>query len=410
MSSTAPPLALPRPEVPLWLPALFIVCSTLAMHIFVPALPVAASALGASPHAIQFTVSLYIAGLAAGQLVYGPLADRHGRRPVLLGGLALYTLAGLAAALAPTVEWLIAARLLQALGGCAGLVLARAIVRDTSTTADAASRLASMNLIVTIAPGIAPIVGAAMAPALGWRSILVALTGLGLAAMLIAWRRLPETGPAGSAQDVRALARAYGGLLRSPAFLGYSVGGGCATTAMYAFIAAAPFIFIERLHRPAHEVGACLAMLVSGIWLGSVLASRLLRRVPMRPLLIVSNGVSVAAALALLALVLLDRLTLTGTVLTMFLFTLGAGLSAPVALTQAISVDPRVTGSASGLYGCAQMAVGAICSSLVGLGDDPALAAALALGGAGIVGQLAFWIAGRPRAGDTRGAPATTGP
>ncbi|RZI58940.1 MAG: Bcr/CflA family efflux MFS transporter [Rubrivivax sp.] len=397
MTSAAAPLPVPRPEVPLWLPALFIVCSTLAMHVFVPALPLAAADLGASPHALQLSISLYIAGLAAGQLVYGPLADRYGRRPVLLAGLGLYTLAGLAASLAPTAGMLIAARLLQALGGCSGMVLARAIVRDTSTTADAASRMASVNLIVTIAPGIAPIIGAAMAPALGWRSILIALTVLGVAAMLVAWRQLPETGRHAQAQDLRSLAHAYAGLLRSPAFLGYSVGGGCATTAMYAFIAAAPFIFVDQLHRPAHEVGWCLAMLVSGIWLGSMLATRLLRRFPLRPLLIGANAVSVAAALALLGLVLLDQLTVAGTVGTMFLFTLGAGLSSPAALTQAISVDPTVTGSASGLYGCMQMAVGAVCSSLVGLGGDPALAAALTLSGAGLVGQFGFWIAGRDR-------------
>jgi DHA1 family bicyclomycin/chloramphenicol resistance-like MFS transporter len=376
---------------------LFIICSTLAMHIFVPALPLAAADLGASPHALQLSISLYIAGLAAGQLVYGPLADRYGRRPVLLAGLGLYTVAGLASSLAPTAGTLIAARLLQALGGCSGMVLARAIVRDTSTTADAASRMASVNLIVTIAPGIAPLIGAAMAPMLGWRSILIALTVLGVAAMLVAWRVLPETGRHAQAQDLRGLARAYAGLLRSPSFLGYSVGGGCATTAMYAFIAAAPFIFVDRLHRPAHEVGWCLAMLVSGIWLGSMLATRLLRRFPLRPLLIGANAVSVAAALALLALVLLDQLTVAGTVGTMFLFTLGAGLSSPAALTQAISVDPTVTGSASGLYGCMQMAVGAVCSSLVGLGGDPALAAALTLSGAGLVGQFGFWIAGRDR-------------
>lgn len=395
MSSAVPPLALPRPEVPLWLPALFMVSSTLAMHIFVPALPLAAAALGATPHALQLTIGLYIAGLAVGQLVYGPLADRFGRRPVLLAGLSLYTVAGAAAALAPTVEFLIGARLLQALGGCAGMVLARTIVRDTSALADAASRLASMNLIVTVVPGIVPIVGAAMAPALGWRSILIALTALGVVAMAVAWRHLPETGRPAQAQDLRSLARAYTGLLRSPVFVGYSVGGGCATAAMYAFIAAAPFIYIDRLHQPPQVVGWCLAMLVSGIWMGSVLATRLLRRVPMRPLLIVANGISVVAVFALLGLVLADRLSVAGTVITMFLFTLGSGLSAPVALTQAISVDPKVTGSASGLYGCTQMGVGAICTSVVGWGSDPALAAALALCTAGLIGQAAFWIAGR---------------
>ena len=126
-----PPSSTPRAPA-LWGLALRTFSGTLAMHIFVPALPVAGADLHASSAAMQMTVSLYIFGLALGQLVYGPLSDRFGRRPVLLGALTLYTLAGLAAALAPGVNALIAARLFQALGGCAGLVLARAIVRDTA--------------------------------------------------------------------------------------------------------------------------------------------------------------------------------------------------------------------------------------------------------------------------------------
>lgn len=114
-----------RPHAPLWLLALVTFSGTLAMHIFVPALPIAAKGLGAGIGQMQMTVSLYILGLALGQLVYGPLADRFGRRPVLLGGLGIYCVAGLAAALAPEVHSLIAARLFQAVGGCAGLVLGR---------------------------------------------------------------------------------------------------------------------------------------------------------------------------------------------------------------------------------------------------------------------------------------------
>src|ERR1700722_12601522 len=121
-----------RLRVPLWLLALFTFSGTLGMHIFVPALPNAALDLGAGTAAMQMTVSLYIFGLALGQLVYGPLSDRFGRRPMLMAGLALYTAAGFAAALAPSANALIAARLLQAFGGCAGLVLGRAIVRDTA--------------------------------------------------------------------------------------------------------------------------------------------------------------------------------------------------------------------------------------------------------------------------------------
>lgn len=386
--------SMPRRHAPLWLLALVTFSGTLAMHIFVPALPIAAQSLGAGMGAMQMTVSLYILGLAVGQLAYGPLADRYGRRPVLLFGLALYSAAGLAAALAPDVHALIAARLFQAVGGCAGLVLGRSMVRDTAEPQEATKRLALMNLMVTVGPSVAPLVGGALASAFGWRSIFHALFGLGLMGLLFAWRLLPETGTPGTRVEGRELARNYGSLLASPAFLGFSVGGGCATTSMYAFIASAPFVFVDQLHRPAHEAGIYLAILVSGVWLGSFLTSRLIARVDLDRLMTRSSLLSSAAAFVLLGAALTQRLSVPLIVATMFLYTVGAGMASPAALTRAIGVNPRVIGSASGLYGATQMAVGAVCTALAGLGHrNPALAAALVLAGASIVAQASFAVA-----------------
>ncbi len=383
----------PPPHVPLWLLAQFTFSGTLAMHIFVPALPQAAADLGASISAMQMTVSLYILGLAVGQLVYGPISDRFGRRPTLMAGLVLYTISGLAAALAPEAQTLIAARLFQAFGGCAGLVLGRAIVRDTTAPREGARRQALMNLMVTAGPGIAPLVGSAMAATSGWRSILYLLVALGVANLIFTWRLLPETSPSASTASAATLARNYVQLLGSSSFLGYAVGGGCATTSMYAFIASAPFIFVNQLHRPAHEVGIYLAVLVSGVWLGTALASRLIAAVPLKRLMVGANLLSVAAAFVLLGAVLSGHLNVALAIGSMFVFTIGVGIASPAALTQAISVNPKVIGSASGLYGFAQMAVGALCSALVGLGDDPALATGIVLAAAGVIAQFSFWVA-----------------
>jgi DHA1 family bicyclomycin/chloramphenicol resistance-like MFS transporter len=380
-------------RTPLWLLALFPLSGTLGMHIFVPALPLAAADLGVGTAAMQMTVSLYILGLGIGQLIYGPLSDRFGRKPVLMAGLALFTIAGLAAGLTTNVEALIFARLFQALGGCAGLALGRAIVRDTAAPREAARRLALMNLMVTVGPGAAPLVGGALAAATGWRSVFFALAALGVANFLFAWRLLPETAPPGANVKVSQLARDYLGLLRSPAFLGYSIGGGCATTSVYAFIAAAPFIFVNQLHRSPAEVSFYLAILVSGVWLGTFLTSRLVVTVPLDRLLLAANAIGILATFALLYGALAGRLSVTLVIAAMFVFTAAVGVAAPAALTQAISVNQRVIGSASGLYGFTQMAVGALCTALAGLGQSAALSAALVLAIASLTGQAAFWIA-----------------
>jgi DHA1 family bicyclomycin/chloramphenicol resistance-like MFS transporter len=385
--------AVGRRAPPLWLLALLTLSGTLGMHIFAPALSSAARDLGVGPGAMQATISLYILGLAFGQLVYGPLSDRFGRWPTLMGGLALYTIGGGAAALAPGIHTLVAARLFQALGGCAGLALGRAMVRDTSGAVDSARRLALLNLMITLGPGLAPVIGGALVSIAGWRSILWLLCAIGASLLAVAWRLLPETAPVRSDANVAELARNYRRLLTSPAFVGFSIGGGCATTSMYAFIALSPFIIVDQLHRPAYEVGLCLAVTIAGVWLGSALASRLVTRTPIPRLLIGANLVGIAAAGVFLAATLSGHLNVFWTVGPMFFFTLGAGIASPTALTEAVSVNPRVVGSASGLYGFIQMAVGALCTSLAGFGGNPALAAATVLLGAGLVAQISFWIA-----------------
>jgi DHA1 family bicyclomycin/chloramphenicol resistance-like MFS transporter len=382
-----------RRAVPLWLLGLFTFCGTVGMHIFVPALPAAAIDLHATPAALELTISLYILGLAVGQLVYGPASDRFGRRPALLAGLSIFTVASIAGLFAPDVHTLVLARFFQALGGCSGLVLARAIIRDTSQAHEAARRLALTNLLVTAGPAVAPLIGGGLSALWGWRTILMGLSAVGGANFVLAWRILPETRPEAAMFSPSRYARDYVGLLRSRQFLAYAVGGACATTSLYAFIACAPFIFVNRLHVPATSVGLYLALLVSGLWLGSLLASQLIARFSLTRFVVVANAVSVVAAATFLALLIADRATLVGIIATMFVFSVGVGAAAPAALVKAISVNPRMTGTASGLYGSIQMAAGAALVALAGLGANPALASALVLLGAGVVAQASFWMA-----------------
>lgn len=378
------------PQAPLWLLAVITFCGTFAMHIFVPALPIAGEDLGVGAAAMQTTISIYILGLAFGQLIYGPLADKFGRRKVLMIGIVIYTSAGLAAAIAPDAHALITARLFQALGGCSGLVLGRAMVRDTSAPNDAVRRLALMNLMVMFGPGLAPLLGGFLANSLGWRSIFFALCALGVVNFVLAWRLLPETGKA-RAKNGPSLLQDYKQLLRSRDFLLLTLGGGCATTSAYAFIASAPFIFVHDLHRPASEVGPYLAMLVCGVWGGSFTASRLIHRVQVRKLLIAANALSAVATFVMFGATLLGVLSVPLVIGCMFVFSLGSGTASPAALSEAISVNPNVIGSASGLYGFGQMAIGAICTTLAGFGGNPALGATLVMAVAGMIAQASFW-------------------
>lgn len=391
--------------VPLWLLTLLAFSGTVGMYIFLPALPFAARELGTSAAAVQLAVSMYLAGLAIGQLVYGPLSDRFGRRPVLQAGLVLYTAAGLGAALSSGADALNLMRLVQGFGGSAGLVLGRAMVRDTSAHGEAARRLAMLNLAVTVGPGLAPVLGAALAEHLGWRSILVALTLLGAANLGLGWWKLAETRPSSAAAEaswVRLRAN-YARLLRSITFLGFAFGGGLATTAMYGLFAATPFMFVQQLHRPVHEVGLFLTLLVSGLWFGSYLALRLLRHVSVRRLLVMANLVGLVMAVLFLGMAGMDWLSVVGVGGLMFAYAICVGVAAPTALAEAVNVDPAVVGTASGIYGFSQMAVGAGCIALVGLGSDPALSAALLLVGSGILSQAAFWLAARAQGRGTTG-------
>lgn len=382
-----------KTKAPLWLLVLITISGTLAMHMFVPALPDAARTFGASTAAMQMTISVYILGLAVGQLIYGPLSDGLGRRPMLIVGLSLYTVAGLAAALASGVQTLVAARLFQALGGCAGLALGRAIVRDRAQADEAVRDLALLNLMMMVGPGLAPLLGSGLTVVFGWRSIFLLLAALGGVTLLFTWRLLPETSRPTGNISVAALVRDYALLLRSPRFMGFALGGGCATTSIYAFIAAAPFILSSQLHRSLHEVGLYLGLLMVGMSLGNALTRHLIRKVSLERLLIAANLMSMASAMALLVVTLIGALTVADVMGPMFLFALGAGASSPAALTKALGVDSTLIGSAAGLYGFTQMAVGALCTFAVGIGQNPALAAACVLTVAAVLGQAGFWVA-----------------
>jgi DHA1 family bicyclomycin/chloramphenicol resistance-like MFS transporter len=377
-------------------------CGTLGMHVIVPALPATATALGMSISAAQLTITLYLVGLAIGQLLYGPVSDRFGRRPVLLAGLSLFTLASVVTALAPSAATLIGFRVLQSLGGCAGLVLGRAAVRDAAGPDKAAGQLAMLTLVMAMVPAIAPAIGGYVTAWFGWRASFVLLAAFGGASLLACALFLPET-LTGPRPGPRPLFGGYWRLLRSTRFRGYAIGGACSTTAFYGFMSASPFIFQNLLHQPTERIGLYYLFLMGGVATGSLLARRAAGRLRVPQALRLANALGIAGAVLFALADLTDHLTVLTIVAPVTLFMVGAGMASPFALTGSVSVNPQMIGAASGLYGFIQMGYGMLCTIVVEAWSPGAVypVAAVLLGSA-LIGALATSSAVRAERLQTR--------
>jgi DHA1 family bicyclomycin/chloramphenicol resistance-like MFS transporter len=370
-------------------------CGTLGMHLIIPALPDTAQALRVSPAAIQLSITLYLVGLAIGQLVYGPISDRFGRRPVLLVGLGLFTLAGIATTMAPNAWLLVVARILQSIGACAGLVLGRAIVRDSATPDRAAAQLAMLTLVMSAAPAIAPVLGGYATAWFGWRAAFALLAIVGGVTLLLAVLLLPETSAVLSSSRTSMLLGSLR-LLRSRAFRGYIVGGACTTTSFYAFMAASPFILVDLLHEPTERVGLYYLLLMAGVAAGSLTANRVAGRIRPAVALRVANSIAILGAACFMAADLSGVLTVVTVIAPVVVFMVGAGMASPFALSGAVSVNPHAIGAASGLYGFTQMAYGALCTIVVEVWRPGSVfTVAVVLLGSAVLGQVALSLAVR---------------
>ncbi|HYZ21774.1 MAG TPA: multidrug effflux MFS transporter [Rhodopila sp.] len=400
MSLLTTPVLRASTRAPFLLLVAMTACGTLGMHVIIPALPATARALGISAGTAQLTITLYLVGLAIGQLVYGPLSDQFGRRPVVLAGLALFTLASIATSAAPNAAVLIGARIVQSLGGCAGLVLGRAAVRDGAAGHKAAGQLALLTLVMSLVPAIAPAIGGFLTAYFGWRASFVLLAVIGGLTLLACLLRLPETraprfAPLTGASG-RFLLTGYARLLRSARFRGYAVGGACSTTSFYGFMSASPFIFENQLHQPPQDVGLYYLILMLGVGGGSLMANRIAGWLSVRAALRLANTLCICGA-ALFALAdVANTLTVVSVVAPVTLFMVGAGMASPFALAGSVSVNPHAIGAASGLYGFVQMSYGMLCTVVVGSWHPGAVyPAATVLLGSALLGQLATSAAAR---------------
>ena len=248
--------------------------------------------------------------------------------------------------------------------------------------------LALLNMFQSLAPATAPMIGGALALWFGWRAIFMLLTVIGGVTMLVTIATLPETNRTVGTANAASMFRGYLRLLGSRAFLAYAVAGAATSTSFFGFLSAAPFIFIEQLHRPAGEIGFYFVVPVVGFALGSFLANRLVARIDPLRLMQCSSLVAVAGAALFVGIEMSGHLSLVGVLLPMLVFTTGAGIVGPIALSSAIGVLPGMIGAAAGLYGFGQMGFGALTTVAVGFWhDNPARAASLMLLGAALLGQ-----------------------
>ena len=343
----------------------------LSIDMYLPAFPAMAEDLGVSSEQIQLSLSVYFIGLASGQLVYGPLADRFGRRKPLLFGIGLFCVASLACALAPTLEWLLAARFAQALGGCAGMVVNRAVVRELCEPIDAAKAFSQLMLIMGVAPILAPLAGTALLGLAGWASIFWFLTVFAGLFALAVYFFLPETLPPHMAPPpLRSAFGRYIRLLREPLFMFHALTGGVAMAGMFAYISGSPYVFLELYKVPVEQYAWLFGSIAACFILSAQLNSRLLRRWSQLALI---RGTTFIYMLATVTLLLAAWLQVESLWLFLPPLVLSVAIISqvlPNASACALAGHGHQAGIASALMGTMQFAIAGITSAAVGMLHD----------------------------------------
>ena len=343
----------------------------LAIDFYLPSFPALARAFSTDVEHVQLSLAVYFAGLAIGQLAYGPLADRFGRRTPLLIGITLFSLASLACALAPSLEWLIAARFVQALGGCAGMVVSRAVVRDLCDPINSAKVFSQLMLVMGLAPILAPLAGGLLLSTLGWPSIFICLMLFSFICLLAVARWLPDTlaKDAPPAPLSGALGE-YKRLLGNLPFLGYALTGGCAIAGMFAYISGSPFVFIELYGIPAEYYGWLFGSNALGFILMAQVNARLVTRSGPADLLGKTVWFYLACGVLLLLVALAKPQALWPLLVPLFGCIASLGFLLPNASACAMAGQGSHAGSASALMGSLQFVIAASASAMVGVLHD----------------------------------------
>lgn len=340
-----------------------------SVDMYLPGFGAIARELSTTVSAVGYSLTSYFIGISVGQLIYGPLTDRFGRKPPLLAGLAIYIVATIACLASPSIVWLVISRLAMALGGCVGMVVSRAVVRDRFPVRESASVFSTLILIIAVSPILAPSVGGYVTRNLGWRFIFVILGAFSLALIFLTWTRLPESKRADRSVSVSPgpMFSRYLSVAGEPSFLRYALASGLASGGMFAYIAGAPLVFMTVLGLSQTQFGWAFALNAAGLVAGSQFNHLALRRFSSLQIARFCVAIQSAAGIALTAAAVAGAVSLLLMYALLITFMFCAGMVNPNTTALALEPFTENIGSASALLGSVQMVTAALSTGAVSL-------------------------------------------
>jgi len=364
----------------------------LSTDMYLPSLPAIAAALGSDSAGAQMTLSAFLFGFAGGQIFYGPLSDRFGRKPVLLGGMALFITASLACAFAPDMTWLVAGRFFQALGASGPIVLGRAIVRDLYEGPRAGRELSRMGTVMGVVPALAPLLGGVLETAFGWRSSFFATAFFGVALGTIVILMLPETLRERSphAVSLRSIFAGFKVLLQHPRYRFYVSLSALAYSGLFTFISGSSFVLQKVYGLSVMGFSMVFSFVVLGFVTGTLVAQRAVGRLGLDRTIGLGVMALAGGGAAMMLAVWFGPGSPLEIMLPMTLYTMGLGLVMPQSMAGAMTPFPERAGAASSLLGLIQMMMAALVGTLLGQMLDwgsalPLPALILVLGGSALL-------------------------
>ncbi len=350
----------------IWVLIVISTISPLSMNIYLPSMAKMVTAFETTTAMVQLTMSLFLASLAIATVLLGPLSDRFGRRPVVLWGMALYVVGSFICVIAPTIETLIAGRIVQAFGGCTGIVQGRAIIRDLYDRDKAASMIGYVTMGMAIGPMFGPAIGGFLEEQYGWQGSFFLMLILGIMVLLTSIFLLPETNHRRShGGGMATLLRNSQSLLKEPLFWGYSLIIGFTSSVYFSFLGGAPFVAGNILGISATQMGLYFMFVAVGYICGNFISGRIAERVGVFRMIAVGSSLPAAAIVVISTFLILGIENPATLFVPMFFVGLGNGVCLPSSVSGAVSVRPDLAGTASGLSGACQVGFGAISSALV---------------------------------------------